>query len=44
MEGLEVLRAALPRFRLTAIGDAPDPLGRITLRTAKPVIARVVRR
>jgi cytochrome P450 len=44
MEGLEVLRAALPRFRLTAIGDAPDPLGRITLRTAKPVIARVARR
>lgn len=44
MEGLEVLRAALPRFRLTAIGAPPDPLGRITLRTEAPVHAAVARR
>jgi cytochrome P450 len=44
MEGLEVLRAALPRFRLTAIGAPPSPLGRITLRTEAPVIAKVSRR
>jgi cytochrome P450 len=44
MEGLEVLRTALPRFRLTAVGGPPDPLGRITLRTEAPVRAVVERR
>lgn len=44
MEGLEVLRAALPRFRIRAVGAPPDPLGRITLRTEAPVHAVVARR
>jgi cytochrome P450 len=43
-EGLEVLRAALPRFRLKAMGAPPDPLGRITLRTQAPVHAVLERR
>ncbi len=37
MEGAETLRRALPRFRLTPAGPATDPMGRITLRTQKPV-------
>ena len=44
MEGAEALRRALPRFDLTPVGPAPDPLGRITLRTEKPVKLRVTRR
>ncbi|MGG7565771.1 cytochrome P450 [Rhodovulum sp. DZ06] len=37
MEGAQVLREGLKRFRLRPAGPAPDPLGRITLRTEAPV-------
>lgn len=44
MEGLMALGRLLPRFVLEAPGAPPEPLGKITLRTRKPVRLRVRRR
>lgn len=44
LEGLTVLARLLPRLRLSAPGEPPKPLGKITLRTEAPVRLRVSRR